>query len=146
MGNISDILKNKGGTVHTIEAAETVFEAIRKMSENNVGSLLVMDGEDVCGIITERDYLRRIALEGRTSRNTPVREVMTEKVICAPLECDAEECLALMTEKRIRHLPIVEGERLVGIVSIGDLVKHRLQRQEYKIAYLTDYITGKYPA
>jgi CBS domain-containing protein len=146
MGKIAGILQAKGGMVHTIDASSTVFEAIRKMTDSNVGSLLVLDGETVCGIITERDYLRRIALEGRTSRATLVRDSMTEKVICSSPEADVEECMALMTEKRIRHLPIVEEGHLAGIVSIGDLVKELVKEQKYQIAYLTDYITGKYPA
>lgn len=145
MGKIAGILQTKGSTVHSIEPDATVFDAIRKMVECKVGSLLVMDGNNVVGIMTERDYLRRLALEGKTSRNTPVREIMSERVICVTSDADVEECMALMTGKRIRHLPVVEGGRLLGLVSIGDLVKDVSKRQEYQISYLTDYISGKYP-
>jgi CBS domain-containing protein len=146
MGRINDVLREKGTAVHGIEASATVFDAIEKMVEVGVGALLVTDGGRICGIITERDYLRRIAVEGRTSRATLVREIMTSPVICTESGADVAECMALMTHKRIRHLPVVDHERLVGLVSIGDLVRAVSKEQKFHVQVLTDYITGKYPA
>jgi signal-transduction protein with cAMP-binding, CBS, and nucleotidyltransferase domain len=146
MGTIADVLAKKGRKVHTIERTATVFDAVRKMVEVNTGSLLVTQGEEPCGIITERDYLRNIVLEGRTSKNTQVREIMTSSVVVIDPSCTVEQAMGIMTQKRIRHLPVVEDGRLTGLVSIGDLVKQVSQDQECQIRYLTDYITGKYPA
>ncbi|MBI4365079.1 MAG: CBS domain-containing protein [Candidatus Latescibacteria bacterium] len=146
MGRVADVLAKKGSQVFTIERTATVYDAVKKMVELNTGSLLVTQGEEICGIISERDYLRHIALEGRTSKSTQVREIMTPNVICVAPNHSLEECMAIMTAKRIRHLPVMEGGKLVGLVSIGDLVKQLSQDQQCHIQYLTDYITGKYPA
>ncbi len=146
MGRIADVLATKGGQVYTVERTETVYEAVKKMVEVNTGSLLVTQGGEICGIITERDYLRHVVLEGRTSKTTQVREIMTSNVICVDPGCPIEQAMAIMTEKRIRHLPVVEGGSLVGLVSIGDLVKQVSRDQQYEIQHLTNYITGKYPA
>ncbi len=143
MGAVADILEGKGGDVHTIAPGATVFEAVTAMVEHNVGALLVTDGDEVAGIITERDYLRRIAVEGRTSRETLVSEIMSSPVIYVASECDIEEAMAIMTDRRIRHLPVVDDGALTGVVSIGDLVKHRSQEQAFEIKYLTDYITSR---
>ncbi|HEY3156002.1 MAG TPA: CBS domain-containing protein [Candidatus Eisenbacteria bacterium] len=145
MGRIADLLAKKGNEVYTIERTATVYDAVKKMVERNTGSLLVTQGDEICGIITERDYLRHIVLEGRTSKTTQVREIMTSQVICIDPNYAVEKCMAIMTAKRIRHLPVVEKGKLVGLVSIGDLVKQISQDQKYEIKYLTDYITGKYP-
>jgi CBS domain-containing protein len=145
MSRVSDILSRKGGAVHTIGVEAMVFDAIRKMVETNVGSLIITDGESIAGIFTERDYLRRIVLEGRTSKSTPVSEAMTARLVCVDPGRGVEECMALMTQERIRHLPVLEGGRLVGIVSIGDLVKFLSKERETEVRYLTDYISGKYP-
>jgi CBS domain-containing protein len=146
MGRISDVLQEKGTAVHSIEASATVFDAIKKMVDAGVGALLVTDGGKIRGMITERDYLRRIAVEGRTSRTTLVREIMSSPVICIASGADVSECMALMTHKRIRHLPVVDQDRLVGLVSIGDLVRAVSKEHSFHVQVLTDYITGKYPA
>jgi CBS domain-containing protein len=145
MGRVADILRAKGSVIYSIRSDATVYDAVKSMVSHNVGSLLVVDGEDVKGILTERDYLREIVVKGRTSRETFVREIMSVEVVCIEAERAVDECMAIMTERRIRHLPVVNGGRLVGLVSIGDLVKQRAAEREVEIRYLTDYITGKYP-
>ena len=142
MERISDILREKGSDVLRIEATASVFDAIKKMVEANVGALLVTDGGETTGILTERDYLRRVTLEGRTDKETLVREIMTSPVICVSPETALEECMAMMTEKRFRHAPVVDGGEIVGMVSIGDLVKYQSKQQSFQIRYLTDYITS----
>lgn len=145
MGRVAEILRTKGSAVHSIRSDATVYDAVKAMVAQNVGSLLVTDGADVKGILTERDYLREIVLRGRTSRETLVREIMSADVIVVEPDRTVEDCMAIMTERRIRHLPVVSGGKLVGLVSIGDLVKQRAAEREVEIRYLTDYITGKYP-
>jgi CBS domain-containing protein len=145
MAQVADILAGKGRSVLTIDRSATVFEAIKEMVEKNVGSIIVTDKGAIVGVLTERDYLRRIVLEGRTSKTTQVTEVMTAKLIYVDPGRSVDECMAIMTQQRIRHLPVMEGGELVGIVSIGDLVKSLSQEREIEIQYLTDYITGKYP-
>jgi len=143
---IRDVLARKGSTVHTVGLDASVFEAITQMEEVRVGSLVVVDGDEVAGMLTERDYLRRVALQGRSSRTTAVREIMSAPVVCASLDESVQYALAVMTEKRCRHLPVV-GERggLAGLVSIGDLVKQIVREQKGEIRFLHDYISGKYP-
>jgi CBS domain-containing protein len=143
MHTVSEILSEKGGAVIEIDGGATVFEAVKAMVEANVGALLVTDGEEIAGIFTERDYLRRIAVEGRRSRDTFVREVMSEPVICVTPETGVDESMALMTDRRIRHAPVVENGALVGMISIGDLVKFTSKRQSFQIQYLTDYISAR---
>ena len=144
MSRIRDILKEKGTQVHTIEGPATVFEAISKMVENNCGALLVVEGEGaVAGIITERDYLRRIALEGRTSKTTAVQEIMSSPVVHVSPASSIDEAMALMTDKHIRHLAVVDDHHLAGIVSIGDLVKFQTRNLKSQVDYLTDYITAR---
>lgn len=145
MTTIADILKNKGNEVHQIAPSATVFDAIKMMVGKKVGSLIVTSGDEILGIITERDYLTRIAIEGRTSRDTPVKDVMSNKLVCVNPQSDVEECMAIMTGKRIRHLPVIDNGKLVGLVSIGDMVKRLARERKYEIKYLTDYISGKYP-
>ncbi|HET9252669.1 MAG TPA: CBS domain-containing protein [Candidatus Eisenbacteria bacterium] len=145
MGTVSDLLRVKGHDVHTIESGASVLDAVRRMVDRNVGSLLVLDGEEIAGIITERDYLREIVLKGRTSRETPVEAIMTKKVIVVRPEDTVEACMAIMTERRIRHLPVLREGAVDGLISIGDLVRQLSQDQKAEIRYLTDYITGRYP-
>jgi CBS domain-containing protein len=138
---ISDVLEGKGHEVLRIEASATVFDAIRRMVDSNVGALLVTEGGRVSGIVTERDYLRRVTLEGRTEKETPVREIMSSPLVYVTPETSVEECMAIMTERRIRHVPVFTERRdLVGIVSIGDLVKFQSKQQSFQIKLLTDYI------
>ena len=143
MNQVAEILAGKRGDVLRIDSAASVFDAVKAMVEANVGSLLVTEAGDITGIVTERDYLRRAALEGRPDRETPVSEIMSSPVICVTSETDIEECMALMTDRRIRHVPVVDGGVLVGMISIGDLVKFQSTQQSFKIKYLTDYITAR---
>ena len=143
MHTVSEILSDKGGAVIRIDGSATVFEAVTAMVEANVGALLVTDGEEISGIFTERDYLRRIAVEGRTSRETLVRDVMSAPVICITPETGVDESMALMSDRRIRHAPVVAAGALVGMISIGDLVKFTSKRQSFQIQYLTDYIGAR---
>ena len=143
MHTVSEILDEKDGAVIEVDGGATVFEAVKSMVEANVGALLVTDGEEIVGIFTERDYLRRIAVEGRRSRDTFVREVMSSPVICVTPETGVDESMALMSDRRIRHAPVVENGALVGMISIGDLVKFKSKRQSFQIQYLTDYIEAR---
>ena len=143
MHTISEILAEKGDAVIEIDGGETVFEAVKAMVDANVGALLVTDGTEIAGIFTERDYLRRIAVEGRRSRDTVVRDVMSAPVICVTPQTGVDESMALMSDRRIRHAPVVENGALVGMVSIGDLVKFTSKRQSFQIQYLTDYIEAR---
>jgi CBS domain-containing protein len=142
MNRLSEILEEKGHDVLEIDAEASVFEAVKRMVEANVGSLLVTDGGSITGIVTERDYLRRAALEGRPDKETPVREIMTSPLVVATPETPIDECMALMTDRRIRHVPVVEGGEVVGVVSIGDIVKFKSKQQSFEIQYLTEYITA----
>jgi CBS domain-containing protein len=142
MGRISEILRGKGADVLKIHASATVFDAIKKIVDKNVGSILVTEGDDVVGIMTERDYLRKIAVLGRTSHETLVSEIMTSPLVYVTPETTIEESMAIMTDRRIRHLPVVENEDVVGIISIGDLVKFQSREQSFQIQYLTEYISG----
>jgi len=139
---INELLKSKGHDVWSIAPGDIVFNAIKMMADKGVGALMVMDGDKLVGVISERDYARKVILQGRSSKDTPVRDIMTTPVICARPEQTVEAGMALMTEKRIRHLPVVEEGRLVGIVSIGDLVKSILAEKEFLIAQLETYITS----
>ena len=141
VNRLAEILEEKGGDVLEIDGESSVFEAVQLMVENNVGSLLVTERGEVAGIVTERDYLRRVTLEGRTEE-APVREIMSAPLVVGTLETTVDECMAMMTDRRIRHIPVVEGEKVVGLVSIGDLVKFKSKLQTFEIQYLTDYITS----
>lgn len=142
MARIAEILRRKGPDVLKIEASSTVFDAIKKIVEHNVGSILVTRGGDVIGIMTERDYLRKIAIFGRTSHDTLVEQIMTTPLVYVTPETTIEESMAIMTDRRIRHLPVVENDEVIGVVSIGDLVKFQTQEQSFQIKYLTEYISG----
>lgn len=141
VNRLAEILEEKGGDVLEIDGESSVFEAVQLMVENNVGSLLVTERGEVAGIVTERDYLRRVTLEGRTEE-APVREIMSSPLVVATLETTVDECMAMMTDRRIRHIPVVEGEKVVGLVSIGDLVKFKSKLQSFEIQFLNDYITA----
>jgi signal-transduction protein with cAMP-binding, CBS, and nucleotidyltransferase domain len=143
MEQVSDILKGKEHALLTIESEASVFDMVRQMVDANVGSLLVTVGGRIEGIVTERDYLRRVTLEGRTDKDTPVSEIMTSPLIVVTPETPVDECMAIMTDRRIRHVPVVENGVVVALVSIGDLVKFQSQQQDFKIQYLTDYITAR---
>jgi CBS domain-containing protein len=142
VNTLSEILEEKGRDVLMIDAHATVLDAVKRMVEANVGSLLVTEGGRVAGIVTERDYLRRAALQGRADSDTAVREIMTSPLVVATSDTPIDECMALMTERRIRHVPIVDGEDVIGLVSIGDLVKFQSKQRSFEIQYLTDYITA----
>ncbi|HEX5020968.1 MAG TPA: CBS domain-containing protein [Candidatus Binatia bacterium] len=142
MKTVRNILNTKGNDVWCIGLEDTVFDALRLMAEKEVGALMVMDGARVAGLISERDYARKIVLLGRTSPNTLVKEIMTTHVAYTHLEQPIEECMAVMTEKRVRHLPVIEAGKLVGIISIGDLVKAIIADQKFIIEQLERYITG----
>jgi len=144
---VADILKHKGSRVITTSPTATVYDAIATMVENNVGSILITDGDELAGIFTERDYLRRIILQGRTSKTTRIEEVMTKDVVRAAPQAMLKECMGAMTERRCRHLPVVDDDgTLVGIISLGDCVKALLNKAEARVENLTAYITGQYPA
>ena len=143
MTAVADILKSKSdNTVHAIAPGDSVLDALQRMAEKRIGALLVMEGETIVGIVTERDYARKIALLGRTSAATLVRDVMTADVMYVRPTQTSKECMALMTENRLRHLPVVDGARLVGLISIGDLVKDIISEQQFIIEQLEHYITG----
>jgi CBS domain-containing protein len=140
---VSEILDEKGRDLFRIDADASVLEAVQRMVEHNVGSLLVMDGGKVVGIVTERDYLRRAAGEAAaTDAKTPVRELMSAPLVVATPATPVDECMAIMTDRRVRHLPIVDGDEVVAMVSIGDLVKFTSKLQSFEIKYLTEYITA----
>lgn len=144
---VADILKTKGTEVETVERDSGILEALEQMSNRGVGSLVVTgEGDKICGIVTERDYIRKVALKGLNAGDMKVGDIMTAKVIVATPEDSVQECMALITEQRIRHLPVVDEGMLVGIVSIGDLIKQLTRVQSTQIKYLTDYIADKYPA
>lgn len=139
---VRQLLDQKGRNIWCIRPDATVFDAVAMMAEKNVGSLLVMDGERLVGIITERHYARNVVLKGKASPTTPVRDIMERRVICATPDQTVEQCMALMSDKRVRHLPVLEGKKVVGIVSIGDLVKSIIGDQKFIIEQLEHYIHG----
>jgi CBS domain-containing protein len=145
LGDVAKILEEKSGDVIRISGESTVFDAVKAMVDANVGAILVTgaDVNHIEGIFTERDYLRRIAVEGRTSQDTKVRDVMSTPVIVVTPDTSVEEAMALMTDRRIRHTPVVDGDRLVGMLSIGDLVRRQSREQDFKIQYLTEYISAR---
>ncbi len=141
---VRDILQSKGHDVWSIRPEAFVFDAVKMMSERSVGALLVMEGEKMVGIITERDYARKVILAGKSSKQTQVKDIMTQRVLWVAPERTIEECMALMTDKKVRHLPVVENTRVVGIVSIGDLVKAIITEQQVIIDQLQNYINPRW--
>jgi CBS domain-containing protein len=143
MITVMQLLSQNARAVCSIHPDASVFDAIEKMAKNDIGSLVVMDGEKLLGIITERDYARNVVLKGKTSPTTPVRDIMERHVICVRPEQTVEQCMALMSDKRVRHLPVLEGTKVTGIVSIGDLVKSIIGDQKFMIEQLEHYIHGQ---
>ena len=142
MKNVRDILREKGTAVYSISPGDTVYDALKLMAEKNVGALLVLDGDRLAGLISERDYARKIVLKDKLSRETKVKEIMTTDVLTVTPAMDLYECMELITEKRMRHLPVVEKDRVLGIISIGDIVKGIIDHKESVIEQLESYIKG----
>ncbi|MGH8847848.1 MAG: CBS domain-containing protein [Polaromonas sp.] len=144
MKSVANILKSKEDTaIYSIAPTASVLDALKLMADKNIGSLLVMEGAAIVGIVTERDYARKVALMGRTSAQTPVREVMTSAVMFVRPEQTSEQCMALMTENRLRHLPVLNDGKLLGVISIGDLVKDIISEQKFIIEQFERYVTGQ---
>jgi CBS domain-containing protein len=141
---VSELIRSKGGKVWTVGPDTMVFDAIQLMADKNVGALVVTESDKIIGMMSERDYTRKIVLKGKSSKTTPVREILSEKVVCVLPNTTVQECLRLMTQSRIRHLPIILNDELQGIVSIGDLVNWVIEAQSTAIQQLETYITG-YP-
>jgi CBS domain-containing protein len=143
MKNVAEILRSKPEqAVHTIAPSASVFDAVKLMAEKSIGALLVMEDLKIDGIITERDYARKIVLMGRSSKETPVRDIMTSPVMYVRPDQTNEECMALMTDNRVRHLPVIDNGKLIGLISIGDLVKDIISEQKFIIDQLEHYIMG----
>ncbi len=143
MRTVTELLKSKpDATVYTVAPSASVYDALKLMADKSVGALLVMDGDKVVGIITERDYARKVILLSRSSKETPVRDIMTPEVMYVRRDQTNEDCMVLMTENRLRHLPVMEDGKLVGLISIGDLVKDIISEQKFIIEQLEHYISG----
>ena len=140
MKAIAEVLKKKGNKVFSVNSESSVFDAIKIMASNKISSLLIMDDDKLLGIITERDYAWKVILMGKASKTTKVKEIMTEDILYVKPSETVEECMALMTEKRIRHLPVMENDKLIGLVSIGDLVKALIEHQKFIIKQLEHYL------
>ena len=141
MHTVAEILRDKGSDIWTISPDDVVIDALTMMAEKRIGALLVMSNEKLVGILSERDYARKIALEGLSSRKSKVSDIMSHKVLCVKPEQTVQECMALMSEKRARHLPVVDHKKVIGLVSIGDLVKNVIAEQRFEIEALQYYIT-----
>ncbi|MDR3569407.1 MAG: CBS domain-containing protein [Syntrophobacteraceae bacterium] len=144
MQNVRDVLRHKGSKVYSIGPEDSVYDALRLMADNNVGALVVFEGERMVGIITERDYARKVVLLDRLSKETKVEEIMTVDIRTVTPSTDLEECMELFTAKRVRHLPVIEGDRVAGIISIGDAVKGVIDHHESTIEQLEGYIKGQH--
>jgi CBS domain-containing protein len=142
MTTVAQILQGKGHQVWSVSPVTLVYNALKLMAEKNVGALLVLEGDELKGIFSERDYARKVILEGKSSREIPVKEIMSTEVFTALPQQSVEECMAQMTEKHVRHLPVVEDGRVIGIISIGDAVKAIIAEREFTIKQLENYITG----
>jgi CBS domain-containing protein len=143
MTSVAHLLHTKGPAVWSIPPDASVYEAIQLMADKGVGALLVMEGQKLVGIVSERDYARKVILQGKSSRDTPVREIMTDKVFYVRPDQTVEDCMAVMTAHRIRHLPVLDDDRVIGVVSIGDLVRAVISEQEVRIQQLEQYIMGR---
>jgi CBS domain-containing protein len=142
MKTVAHILKTKGQHIYSIAPESTVYDALKLMAEKDVGALVVLKGDAVVGVFSERDYARKIILKGKTSKETLVKEIMSEKVLYVTSDQTLEECMAIMTEKHIRHFPVMDGDKLLGFISIGDVVKGVISHQQFVIDQLQKYITG----
>jgi len=142
MKTIKQVLDNKGYQIHSVAPETTVYEALEKMAQEGIGALAVLNGEELVGIVSERDYARQIALSGRDSRNTPVSDIMTENVICVSSELRVDASMSIMGEKRVRHLVVRDDGRINGLISIGDVVKAVIDDQQFTIEQLEHYISG----
>ena len=142
MNSIKQLLQDKGSEVWKVSPDTSVFDALELMAEKNIGALLVLDADKLTGIFSERDYARKVILKGKASKNTPVKEIMSTKVLYIGPDQTIEECMALMTDKRIRHLPVLAGDELLGVISIGDVVKTIISEQQITIHWLEKYISG----
>lgn len=143
MTTVRDLLKVKGNAVWSVPPDTTVFETLELMSDRNIGAVLVMEGAALIGIVSERDYARKVEMEGRSARDTTVREIMTRRVLTVQPDQTVEDCMALMTEHRMRHLPVMQNGRVLGLISIGDVVKAIISEQEFMIGQLETYIMGR---
>jgi CBS domain-containing protein len=139
---VKQLLRSKGSEVWTVAPDTSVYDALQTMADKNIGALVVVEANKVVGIISERDYARKVILQGKSSVHVPVKEIMTDRVFCVTPEYTIEQCMAVMTDKRIRHLPVLDNDKLVGIVSIGDVVKGIISNQEFMIEQLEKYIVG----
>jgi len=139
---VRQLLNRKGHQIWAIQSNKTVFEALELMAEKRIGALLVFDGDQLVGIFSERDYARKVILEGKSSRNTHVGEIMTRQVVYVHPQQSMRDCMAVMTDKRIRHLPVLEDDAVIGVISIGDVVKEIISEQAFVIDQLENYITG----
>jgi CBS domain-containing protein len=139
---VSDILESKGHDIWAVNPDDTVYDSLQLMADKEIGALLVMEGDKLVGIVTERDYARKVILEGKSSKKSSVSEIMTKRVLCVSPERTIDECMALMTDKRVRHLPALDHKRVVGVLSIGDLVKAMISEQQVLIDQLQHYIAG----
>ncbi|SEB21625.1 CBS domain-containing protein [Paraburkholderia sartisoli] len=147
MTSVAQVLKMKpDNTVYTVTTGDSVYDAIKLMADKQIGALVVVDGDSIAGIITERDYARKVVLMDRASKATPVRDIMSRAVRFVRPEQTTDDCMAIMTDFRMRHLPVIDREKLVGMVSIGDLVKNIIAEQQFTIQQLELYITGERPA
>jgi CBS domain-containing protein len=141
MATVKQLLQAKGHDIWSVGPEDSVYDAIELMANKGVGALVVMEGDSLVGVLSERDYARKVVLQGRSSKGTKIKEIMTSRVVYARPEQTVEECMALMTDKRIRHLPVMDGDELLGVISIGDLVKSIIEEQQHVIEQLEQYIS-----
>ncbi len=141
---VKHILEKKGNQIYSVSPDDTMYDALKLMADKGIGALVVMKGEALIGIVSERDYARKVILKGKTSKETKVSEIMTDTVICVSPETGVEECMAVLSEKRIRHLPVEDKGKLVGVISIGDIVKAVIEEKKFEIDQLISYIQGDY--
>jgi CBS domain-containing protein len=140
MKTVQQLLESKRYSVVSVASSSTVLDALKVMADKEIGAVVVIDNDHLAGIFSERDYARKVVLQGKSSKDTPVREIMTEKVVCVRPEQTVEDCMGLMTDRRIRHLPVLDHKKVIGVVSIGDIVKEMLSEKEFVIRQLESYI------